>query len=250
MILRIIIFVIIILVVSLLLIYFVNKKPIVNTQIENYSDIKNKFKTGDIILFSCRKHNTFIDEIKYFSRTKLIGSEFGHVGLILRDKKKLYVIEFTDYEHPGDQVAKRYHDLGKGGMRVIELETALREYNKDHMGCYAVRFISQEIPNDIFYDKIKKHRHKIFESKPKLLLLAFIDMLVMHKMSSDLATIFHNEDRMTCGEFVHTVLNDCNAVADYPSKIFWPYIVEDSDFNKILRSDISYSRLVKFIFDP
>lgn len=87
MILRIIIFVIIILVVSLLLIYFVNKKPIINTQIENYSDIKDKFKTGDIILFSCRKHNTFIDEIKYFSRTKLIGSEFGHVGLILRDKK-------------------------------------------------------------------------------------------------------------------------------------------------------------------
>jgi hypothetical protein len=54
---------------------------------------------------------------------------------------------------------------------------------------------------------------------------------------------FKNE--MMCSEFVHSMLNRCGALADYPSKVFAPYYLEDSAVFKKLEL-VEYSDIVRF----
>ena len=68
--------------------------------------IKSKLKSGDIILFACKKHNSIFNHLIYNSRTKFVGSEYGHGGLILRINNKLYVLECTHHTHVGHPWAK------------------------------------------------------------------------------------------------------------------------------------------------
>lgn len=248
MVLRVIIFVIIVIALFMMIIYFSNKKQEKFTIMNKYHDIKPMLKTGDIILFSCRKHDSFMDELQYFARTNLMGSEYGHVGLILRNPKgKLYVIEVTDYQHPGDDLARHLNDFKKGGVRIIKLDTLLSEYSKIHMGYYGVKFISKEIPFDIFCSNVEKHGSKIFEYKPKLVGLAAIDILISHSLASNISNHIENKNRITCSEFTHRVLNDCGVLKEYPSKIFWPHIIEKDIFDTLQK--VEYSPLYKFTFN-
>ena len=107
-----------------------------------YADIKNKLKTGDIMLFSYKKHQSKIHEIFYYCRTKLLGSEYGHVGIVIRDNDKLFLLECTDSDHIGNNKSFHFNNYGKGGVRIIELETLLKEYENGYMGIFGVKFIS------------------------------------------------------------------------------------------------------------
>jgi hypothetical protein len=48
-----------------------------------------------------------------------------------------------------------------------------------------------------------------------------------------------------CSEFVHSFLNKCGVLKDYPSKLFMPYYIEDSELFKDLEL-VRYSDIVRF----
>lgn len=243
-----ILIIIIIIIIILSIIYLeINQISYDNTSFYNYWDIKDKLKTGDIILFSCRSHENFINKFMYYCRTKLIGSEYGHVGLIFRDNNKLYLVECVGENHLGDQYSYHINNYGKGGVRIVDLETLLKEYSKAHAGYFAVKFISNGIPNYLFMDKIWEHRDKIFEDKKYLVLLAIIDIYISHQLASNIAQKFSKKNRLMCSEFVHTMLYQCNALKKYPSKIFWPSLFTNEIFEKI--QNIRYSAPYKFVID-
>ena len=50
---------------------------------------------------------------------------------------------------------------------------------------------------------------------------------------------------MMCSEFVHSLLNRCGALKDYPSKVFAPYYLQDPVRFKQLEI-VSYSDIVRF----
>ncbi|AGC01986.1 hypothetical protein H012_gp474 [Acanthamoeba polyphaga moumouvirus] len=246
MIIKIIIIGLIFLILFIIFIYILNKKTNTNEIEYNYKDIRKYLKTGDIILFSCKKHENFLDELQYFSRTTLLGSEYGHVGLIMRENDKIYVVECTDNNHTGDYYAWRQNNYKKGGLRIIDLDILLKEYYKSHMGAYGIRFISEPIPNHIFLDKIKKYYNMTFESKLTLFTLAFIDICISHDLSSELADFFADKNKLMCSEFTHDILHRCGILKSYPSKIFWPHLIDNKLFDSLHNS--KYSELYKFNF--
>ncbi|QGR53978.1 hypothetical protein [Moumouvirus maliensis] len=243
---KIIIIGIIFFILFIIFIYILNKKTSSDELEYNYTDIRKYLKTGDIILFSCKKHENILDELQYFSRTTLLGSEYGHVGLIMRENDKIYVVECTDNNHTGDNYAWRKNNYKKGGLRIINLDVLLKEYYKSHLGAYGIRFISEPIPNDIFLDKIKKYYDMPFESKFTLFALAFVDICISHDISSELSNILADKNKLMCSEFTHDILYRCGILKPYPSKIFWPYLIDNELFDSL--HDSKYSKLYKFNF--
>ena len=121
------IFIIILIIILVCIIIFVGPKQ---HQLVFYDKIKDKFKTGDILLFSCKKHSSTLKHIEYYMRTNLLGSIFGHVGIVLREKDNLYMVECTDIGHIGEKHAHYLNDQKKGGVRIIKLEYLLKKYSK------------------------------------------------------------------------------------------------------------------------
>ncbi|BCS83183.1 hypothetical protein QLL95_gp0940 [Cotonvirus japonicus] len=247
MILKIVIIVIIIIILLLILTYVVNEKKQNDSTMYKFDEIKPYLKTGDIILFSCSQHFSPVEKLKYISRTSLVGCKYGHVGLVLKRNNKLYVAECTDYDHPGYKYATHFNDKNKGGVRIIEMEKLLKDYTQEYKATYAVKFISQEIPNELFYKKISKHFHKTFEYKPILLTLAFFDIMISHDVGTKLSEKMYNKNKLMCSEFAHSVLYDCGALKYYPSKIFWPHVFEEKTFLELEK--IPFSKTYNFAFD-
>jgi hypothetical protein len=48
-----------------------------------------------------------------------------------------------------------------------------------------------------------------------------------------------------CSEFVHSFLNKCGVLKDYPSKLFMPYYIEDAEVFQRLEI-VSYSEIMRF----
>ena len=71
-----------IIILGLLLIYFIvlyhTKKKEHFALVNNFWDIRHKFKTGDIILFS------FLADMRYIFRKYYLGTEYGHIGIIVK----------------------------------------------------------------------------------------------------------------------------------------------------------------------
>lgn len=218
-----------------------------NEVIYQYQDIKLKLKTGDIILFSCKKHQSFTSEIKYFCRTTLLGSEYGHVGIILKSNNKLYVVECTSNPHTGRQYAYHLNNYNQGGVRIIDLEILLKEYYRDNTGEYAVKFIEKEIPNSHIFNNINKFKNMIFEHRLLLLFLGFIDTCISHNLAIYLSNILPENNTLMCSEFMHRLLCDCGILEEYPSKLFWPHTVNNKIFEDL--EIIKYSKPYKFTLD-
>ena len=93
---------IIIIIIILLIIFRYYKLKFENTKkiIKNkYKNIKNKFNTGDLILFS---YNTNISDI-----IKVISNSlFTHIGLVIKINNELYLLE-CDTESYYDYVTKK-----------------------------------------------------------------------------------------------------------------------------------------------
>ena len=240
--------IIIIIVLILFLMYvlfFINQN---DKKIHKYSEIKDKMKTGDVLLFSCKTHPTLFNHIQYYVRTNLLGSEFGHVGVVIRDKDELYFVECTDVNHTGDSMAKRLNNYGKGGVRIIKLDYLLEKYHKKYNGIFGIRFISREISNKMIFREIGKFKDKIFENKTKLLFLGFVDICISHSLASQLSNILSDNKRIMCSQYTHELLYNCGAVDKYKSHLFWPHLFDDGNVFDHLQK-ISYSHTYKFVFD-
>ncbi len=247
MIIKLIVIVVIILVLILLYVYFKYKKNFVNNKVYKYHQIRNKLKTGDIILFSCKEYENFIEELKYYARTTLLGSEYGHVGIIIKDNNKLYVLECISKEHAGNEYASHFNKKGDGGVRIIDLDILLKEYCNYHKGMYAVKFINQEIPNKIIFNKLKKYEDMTFEHKSIILTVAFIDICISHNLAVNISNFLSSKDKIFCSEFVHDLLNNCGVLKNYPSKLFWPHMIDNDQF-KDFHNDY-YSDLYQFTYN-
>lgn len=215
--------------------------------IYNYLDIKNKLKSGDIILFSCKNNKSFYNSIEYYLRTELIGSEYGHVGIIIRNKDKLFILECVSNNHCAKEYALYLNNLKKGGIRIVELETLLKEYLKENDAIFAIKFISNEIPNNIILKNIEKYIDKTFEDKYKLYIMGFMDVCISHNLSEKINIFCGNNNKSMCSEFVHNFLYECNVLKKYQSKLFWPHLITNDELFSFLEI-IKYSKPFKFKF--
>lgn len=213
--------------------------------IYRYEDIKKKLKTGDIILFSCKKHGSFINKIIYACRTNIVGSQYGHAGIIIKDPQgKLYIVESCDHNQCSGQHAHHLNKHKKGGVRIIDTDIILKEYYKKYEGIYAVKFISSEIPYEKFMEKLNKYKNIIFQNRDTLSLLVITDLIISHTLATKIANKCDNNE-MICTEFLHSLLYDCKVLKDYPSKIFWPHLITSKIFDDL--ENVKYSKPYKFI---
>lgn len=235
--------ILVIIIILLYLIVFVRKTDkYVHYPVNDYSKIRDKFKTGDIILFSCKKHNSIFEELKYYVRTNFIGSEYGHVGMILKGKKNNYLIECIDRDAL-DQEGHYFSDPQKGGIRIVNFDKLIKRYHKQYDSVFAVKFISKKIPNKIIFDQLKNYRNVPFQDRGILYIMAFIDMCVSHKLGELIFGRFEN-GKMICSEFIHRVLYKSGVLKDYPSKLFWPNLITSELFDDLTL--VSYSEPYKF----
>lgn len=217
--------------------------PTDNAPYYSYTDIKARMKTGDILLFSCKMYGTIIDKLWYATRTSFLGSDYGHAGIIIKSRGKLYVAEVCGPDQCGYQYAKHLNKSCQGGVRIIELDTLLNEYYKEYKGVYAVKFIDKAIPNKVMMANIKKYGHIVFQKRQTLYKLAIPDLFVSHSLAKYLASKYPT-DQMICTEFLYRVLHDCGVLGEYPAKLFWPHIIVRDQFNSIAK--VVYSLPYKF----
>lgn len=235
---------ILILLVIIYFLIFVRKKNLyTNYPIHNYSDIRNNLKTGDVILFSCTAHQNIVCEMKYYIRTELLGSEFGHVGLILRHNNKLYCVECTTYHHPGYKYAYHLNDKKEGGIRIVNLDKLLSDYDASYDAIFAVKHIEKEIDSKLMLKKLREYKDIIFSSKMQMLVSATIDIAISHKLSTSVSKSM-NMNRMICSQFAYHILREFDVLDDYPDYLFWPVLYVDGTFDKLSR--VKYSDVTKF----
>ena len=222
-----------------------NRNTDKDDRIYNYSNIRNKLKTGDLILFTCKKHGSLFANLMYLSRTTLLGSDYGHAGIVIKDKRNnhLYIAECCGHDQCGNKYANYLNKDQKGGIRIIDLDILLKEYHNEYNGSYAVKFISNEIPNSIIISALKKYKNVRFQERHILCMLAAMDIFISHPVAAALSNIC-DKNKMICTEFVHDLLHECNVLDKYPSKLFWPHLITNHVFKKLEK--IKYSRPFKF----
>lgn len=242
--------IILILIILIILVYIfaVIKKsdPYRNDPIEQYDKIKPKLKTGDIILFSCKKTNSLYKKAEYYIRTNFVGSEYGHVGLIVRIDNELYLLECTTQNHSGEKYSKSLNNQGCGGVRLIPLDKMLKIYQRDNAAVFAVKYISQEIPIETLSKNLEKYVDFTFENKNLLLMHGVIDVCISHNLAIWLA-YRSGRDKMMCSHFMYQLLYDCGVVKYYPAKLFWPHLVNDKLFDQL--QIVQYSKPIKFTIE-
>lgn len=237
---------IILIIFILYIILFVRKADVYrNDPLYHYQDIKKNMKTGDIILFSCKKNKSIYQKVGYYVRTELIGCEYGHVGIIVKKDDKLYVLECVSDDHCADIYAKYLNDCGDGGIRLINLEILLQHYYDDYDGLYAIKFISKEIPYEKIVKELKNYKDTKFQDKKKIFMLGLIDICISHNLSKKLLSTDKNNKILCCSGFVHHFLNRCGVLKDYPSELFWPHLFVYDDVFKPLEI-VKYSKPYRF----
>lgn len=214
----------------------------------SYHQLRNTFKTGDIVLFCCKMHDN-MEKIKYDLRTKLLGSEYGHAGLVLRDNDDtLYVIECTDHLHTGHKEAILANNYKRGGIRLINMDILLKEYYLENNAVFAILPIKESLNNDLVKSKLAAYTNVIFENKLFLVALASTYFLVSAHLAQWFSEYFQQQNRMMCSEFVYHLLYQCGVMHAYPSKLFWPQSFTDGTLQKVAK--VPYGSLIKMVYQP
>ncbi len=217
-------------------------------RIVEFEDIRSDAKTGDIILFHKTTRNGLLDtlELDVVSPLLFDENEFRHSGIVVRKDGELFVLECADALHSGHSEAS-YVTEGNG-IRIVPLETLLAAYNRDngdpHFG---IRHIADEISVGAVYaalaeygpiDYLKMHRSAY----------VFLSCTILPKrLHPGVLDEYRNE--MMCSEFVHSILNRCGVLKDYPSKLFAPYTIENSAAFQEFEI-AKYSEIVRFKYTP
>jgi hypothetical protein len=215
-----------------------------NRAIVPFEQIRDRAKTGDIILFHKTTRNGLLDtlELDVLSPMAFGETEFRHCGIIIRMDAGIHVMECADELHSGHEEATY---LTKGtGIRLVPIENLLAAYTRDngdpHFG---IKFISQEIPSHKLQTTIDEYSSVNYLKLHKLLYIFLSRAVLPRKVHQKIADSFSNE--MMCSEFVHSFLNKCGVLKDYPSKVFMPYYIEDPGIFQKLEI-VKYSEIVRF----
>jgi hypothetical protein len=209
-----------------------------------FEQIRDRARTGDIILFHKTTRNGLLEALELDVLSPLIfaETEFRHCGIVIRKNGELYAMECAGELHSGHTEATY---LTKGtGIRLVPIETLLEAYNRDngdpHFG---IKYISEEIPTHRLQATLAEYESVNYLKLHKILCIFLSHLLLPRKLYRKIADSLRNE--MMCSEFVHSFLNRCGVLKDYPSKLFMPYYIEDSDvFQKL--EFVKYSEIVRF----
>ena len=213
-------------------------------EILDFASVCADAKTGDILLFHKTNRSGLLDtlELDVVSPLLFDQNEFRHSGIIVRENGELFVVECADEFHSGHSEA-RYMTEGKG-IRLVPLEKLLDAYNRDngdpHFG---IRHISREIPAGQVHAVLNNYGAIDYLKVHKSACVFLSHVLLPEKLHLRVVDKFRNE--MMCSEFVHSLLNRCGVLKDYPSKVFAPYYLEDPEVFKELEI-VSYSDIVRF----
>lgn len=208
-------------------------------------DVRDDLKTGDIILFHKTTRAGILDtlELDFVAPLFFPENEFRHSGIIVRRGDELSVVECTEEFHSGHTYA--VYPTGGKGIRQVPLEPLLDAYTRDngdpHFG---VRLIGNEIPSEVMMKSITEIGPVSYLKARRSAALFLSSFLLPTRVHAYLDRVFVSE--MMCSEFVHRVLARCGALREYPSKIFAPYIIENSHlFERYDRA--GYSGIVRFV---
>jgi hypothetical protein len=208
-------------------------------------DVRRDLKTGDIILFHKTSRSGILDtlELDFLAPLFFPENEFRHSGIVVRRGNALSVVECTEEFHSGHMHA--VYPTGGRGIREVPLEPLLDAYTRDngdpHFG---VRLIRSEIPHDEVMTSVKEIGPVSYLKARRSAALFLSSFLLPPSALNRLSDVFAGE--MMCSEFVHRVLARCGALREYPSKIFAPYIIENSHLFE--RLDLAgYSGIVRFV---
>jgi len=213
-------------------------------EILDFESVVPDARTGDILLFHKTNRSGLLDtlELDVVSPLLFDENEFRHSGIIVRENGELFVVECADEFHSGHADA-RYLTAGNG-IRMVPLETLLDAYNRDngdpHFG---IRHIAREIPLSQLYGSLEQYGAIDYLKAHKSACIFLSRVLLPESLHRRVVDAFRNE--MMCSEFVHSLLNRCGALKDYPSKVFAPYYLEDPAVFKELEI-VSYSDIVRF----
>lgn len=207
---------------------------------ESYLNIRSQLQTGDIIMFACNQEHTDALTLKRLAYNIFV-CDYLHVGLVYRVHSELYLVECCTQDQ-SKGLSSFLNSKGQGGIRITEMSVALAAYVDEYSGYFAVKHISKPIPNHIFQACLNAFRDTTFESYSKLAFMSLTDK-ISHSLASGLAK---PNGRMSCGEFLHCILHQCGILANFPSKIFWPFYVNDLNFHKLTL--VPYSLPVAFLF--
>jgi hypothetical protein len=164
----------------------------------NYEKIKDKFKTGDVLLFN--SHSVSTSQL-----IKTITNSFwSHCGIILKNENKTYICEFVD-------------DLHTSGFQMKDLDTKIYNYN----GIVGFRQINKEIDNIQFKQCVDKYKNRKF-TPPFAMFFNYI------------TNTKGNRKYMHCSEFVSTLLCDCNMIKSNNNNLITPKHYCSSTKNCIL----------------
>lgn len=215
-----------------------------NQAIAPFEQIRDRARTGDIILFHKTTRNGLVDalELDLISPLVFTETEFRHCGIIIRKNGELYVMECAAELHSGHAEAKY---LTKGtGLRLVPIETLLDAYNRDngepHFG---IKHISEEIPAERLETTLEEYESVNYLKMHKIAYIYLSHLLLPMRLHRRIADSYSNE--MMCSEFVHSFLNKCGVLKDYPSKLFMPYYIEDSELFQKLEI-VRYSEIMRF----
>jgi len=209
------------------------------------SEVRSDLKTGDIILFHKTARTGILDtlELDFVAPLFFPANEFRHSGIVVRRGDVLSVVECTEEFHSGHLHAT--YPFGGKGIREVPLEPLLDAYTRDngdpHFG---VRFISSEIDPDRLVAIVREFGPVSYLKASRSIPIYASSLLLPASLHARIIERYSSE--MMCSEFVHCVLAKCGALRDYPSKIFAPYIIENSELFD--RHDIAgYSDIVRFV---
>lgn len=213
-----------------------------------FEAVRGALRTGDIILFHKTTRSGLADaiELDFVSPLFFPATEFRHSGIIVREHGELFVLECAEPRHSGYSVAT--YPTGGNGVRLVPLEPLLDAYTRDngdpHFG---VKHVSREIPAARIHEVVQSYGPVDYLRMQRSLPLYLTRFLLPGRVRKALLHACRHE--MMCSEFVHSVLNRCGALADYPSKLLAPYSIENSRFFRRLEL-VPYSEIVRFSFGP
>jgi len=186
--------------------------PIIETKLHQIID---QFDSGDLILFRIGCHSTTQSFLKYFFRTDLYGSPWGHVAMVYRDQMthKLYLLEFRNTANT--MFTDYLQRFSNKECQKIELKPFLEQYNYQHHAYFAVRKLSKPINNyllDQLFHRCQDYRFRPWKD------FAYIFMLPKSMHPKDI-----QNRKMHCTEFIADTLIKTGVFrGDKPSYMYAP----------------------------
>jgi hypothetical protein len=215
-----------------------------NPAVVPFEQVRDKAKTGDIILFHKDTRKGLLEtlEVDLLSPLVFDRTEFRHCGIIVRRDGELHVMECADELHSGHADASY---LTKGtGIRLVPIERLLYAYNRDNGDAhFGIKYIAEEIPSERLDAFVREYEAINYLKIHKIAAVLLSNLVLPKRLHERIVNRFSNE--MMCSEFVHHFLNKSGVLKDYPSKVFMPYYIEDDDLFKSLEI-IPYSDIIRF----